>query len=209
MLLSDSYYATSQVTILGDKDVYLHGEEKLNNLCNELYGTTIGTARSIAIEDINKLVGYYGPKGSYRNTEGKIEYTSEPEKIAILEKKFNSLSSSELPDDTPLGDYTSNMYYIDEESNMKSPENLKYVVTEVDSFAEFYIVASKCVQANFETGIATFCLFSGAPGTVSSHVFFDSTGYDDYGFQGFIRPIVTLNSDVTLEKTTDGNWKIN
>lgn len=51
-------------------------------------------------------------------------------------------------------------------------------------------------------------IFYGSASSVSGI----ATAYNmHYGKQleSALRPVVTLNSDVTLEKTTDGNWKIN
>ena len=202
--------ANTKVTLSG-KGGYLKGPEMLNTICEKLYSKDgVGTARSMNIDDVNNILGYTGPKGAYYDTNGNTVTTAEPLKIGDIENKLGTTLSKRItPDGKDIGSYYSDYYNI-----IKTSENITNSDDKTKSLVynakNTYWLASPCVYAFFDGSLARFGVRCVVSSTVYAYLMFFSRGnsiYDSYA----VRPIVTLNSNVTLTKdtTAENTWKIN
>lgn len=55
-------------------EAYEKGPDLIDNVCKELYSGTLGTARSMKIEDVNKILGYTEDKVHFKNSSGVFEW---------------------------------------------------------------------------------------------------------------------------------------
>ena len=137
--------ANTQVT-LGGKGGYLKGPDMLNIICEKLYSVSgVGTARSMNIGDVNSLLEYTGPKGSYADTKGDTVTTTEPLTIGEIESKLGATLNNRItPDGKDITTYYSDDYSIDETStDIKNTANKSLVYNAKNA----YWLASSCVSA--------------------------------------------------------------
>ena len=150
--------ANTKITLTG-KGGYLNGPRVLNEVCEKLYSVDcVGTARSMNMDDVNKVLGYKGGKGAYQRTEeGKYTLTKEAMTIGeIIDKKGEkTLSSTKTPDGRDINTYKSNYYYIGKAGNaweMENAENIKLIYNDNN----VYWLADVCAYACFNTGNVKF-----------------------------------------------------
>lgn len=195
-----SSVTTSQKIILSGKGGYLYGPAELDNVCKELYSTSKGIARSMNIEDINRLLNYAGAKGSYYDASEEPILTPEAKKIS----KIGTLSYTRTPDGTDIGNYYSNYYSIEKINvdDSVSDDLKNFVYTNV-----YYWLSSSCVVANLSQSRAIFYIYYVTSSTVDGRRVFYSNPYSRYDSYA-IRPVVALDSTVTLSKDDEGKWTI-
>ena len=200
--------ATNTKVMLGGKGGYLNGPAMLNTICEKLYSKEgIGTARSMNIDDVNNILGYTGPKGTYYDNNDNEVKTPTVLRIGDIDKKLGtSLGTiTTTPDGKALGTYYADYYEINKTSeNIKNTANKDLVYNAKNT----YWLASPCVDANFG-GLADFSVRAVHSTSVSKRIVFGSDGRSVSNAWA-IRPIVTLDSSVKLTKdTTAANtWNI-
>ena len=199
--------ANTKVKLSG-KGGYLKGPDMLNTVCEKLYSVSgVGTARSINIDDVNNILGYTGPKGTYFDTDYNEITTAEPLKIGDIDKKLGTSlgTKTTTPDGKELGTYYSDSYYIN-----KTSENIKNTANKdlVYNAKNMYWLASPAVYANFINSDAMFDVrYVGSAGVGARDLFYSSGVSKSHTYA--LRPVVTLNSNVKLTPNADKTaWEI-
>lgn len=188
---------------LSGKGGYLNGPSELDKACAVLYSTDKGTAKSMNIDHVTRILGYTGEKGSYYDSNSNLIVTPTPLSIGELETQLGmKLENRTTPDGKDITSYSSNYYLIDKKNDTSEMHYAKNIGLVYASTA--YWLASPCVMAGFDSGLAIFHVRFVIPDGLDADYIFgsdDSSACDKYE----IRPVVSLNSNVTLEKNEDGN----
>ena len=194
---------------LSGKGGYLKGPEMLNTICEKLYSKDgVGTARSMNIDDVNNILGYTGPKGTYYDADNKEIETTTPLTIGEIESKLGTtLSNRGTPDGKDIATYYSDCYYINKTSDikeMKNPENVDLVYNAKNT----YWLASPCVDAFFNYSRAGFDVRYVSPTNVGALYMSFSRGDSNY-ITYAVRPVVSLKSNIQITRDTgETEWKI-
>ena len=200
--ITDTADKQLKVTLSG-KGGYLKGPEMLNTICEKLYSVEgKGTARSMNIDDVNSILGYTGPKGSYYDTNSNKITTAEPLTIAALESELGTtLGYRTTPDGKDLGTYYSDDYSINKTNDvkeMKNPGNRDLVYNAKNT----YWLASPCVYARVDYSIASFRVHRVLSASVSAGDMFISNDGSFHETHA-VRPVVSLKSNVQLEQNAE------
>ena len=229
-LISDNPIASS-LTLKGETG-YLNAENVLNNMCNELYGkgTYASSARSLNVDDINKLANYdpktnsgYGDIWTYRfPTSGdymqykrtgstNIEWrniTNTDYQTFRLPGETNTINSSNRDDNGVSLEYTGYIYSISNYMTQTASDGTKLsdIVTKgTGSSNVSQWLASRCVIC--DSNYARFYVRGVGYGSVNSNVLYYSYGSDNSGYCR-ARPVVTLQSDIQLSGNSTDGWTI-
>ena len=198
---------------------YVNGKTILNNISG-IYSTSLGTAESLTAEEINRLIGVtvdYTNKKVYANSDPSVNIDG----YKVLGNQYTYKASDYTPEsyinnktNATAGKQTdpATAYYY-EWSNLTIDDTLKTMLfsgtTSDANFAKSYWLASSGVRAYSSN--AYF-----GPGVVfrgdvdSDYYLFSSGGYW-FAVGLAVRPVVYLNSEVTVEDlhVIDGqedNW---
>ena len=154
------------------------------------------------IDDVNSILGYTGPKGSYYDTNYNEITTAEPLTIAALESELGTtLGYRTTPDGKDLGTYYSDDYSINKTNDvkeMKNPGNRDLVYNAKNT----YWLASPCVYARVDYSIASFRVHRVLSASVSAGDMFISNDGSFHETHA-VRPVVSLKSNVQLEQNAE------
>lgn len=198
-------WETTPYLVLKGAYSYVNGKTILNNISG-IYSTSLGTAESLTIEEINRLVGGitvdYENNAVYSNADKttSIGGTTNKTSYTYQEGDYSPKSYIEKTTETK-GESISADYYAYAWANLAISDTLKTMLfsgtTEDANFAKSYWLASSGVYAY--SSVAIF-----GPGIVgngyvdSDDYLFDSDG--DWVAGGLaVRPVVYLNSEITVE----------
>ena len=203
--------ATNTKVKLSGKGGYLKGPDMLNTICEKLYSVSgIGTARSMNIDDVNNILGYTGPKGTYYDNNINNNKVETPTALTIgeIDKKLGtSLGTiTKTPDGKELGTYYADYYTINKTSeNIKNTANKDLVYDAKNT----YWLASPCVGVHVGDNSAIFRVRCVGPAGVDARNMFFSNG-DSYDNSSEVRPVVKLDPSVKVEKdaTAANTWNI-
>ena len=235
--VTDSEGAIQDMTIGGSNPTtaqnaaqYAAGE--VNRVCS-IYGHGKGakSARSVQVEDIDKLTGFdkttfaqnqvhgYGHDVTYsiNETDEYVYYKwsgiTEPQKTSY--KKFTYLKGNEWIslEKGQSATVKNTKYYYDMSSDpyktTLTNKGVNDLITKDTGNGQYYWLGSSYVDA--DSYCASFGLRSVDHSGVGLYHFFDSYGYfnssDGAGYG--LRPAVSLESDVNLSDNGDGTWNIN
>ena len=207
LLVADT--VTTDLLHLSGATGWLQGLDKLNALCKELYSGEKGTARSITVEDVNKLLGAT-PVAQYI---GKNGITDNEENLTIGEI-ISEKGEAEIPNTTPDKNKNVNSYVVDyytyNGTEWKANTSAEYKLIFEDATGESisYWLASSCVRGSF-AGIpltAEFSVRSVASGKVEALLVLDCAG--ECLATSSIRPVVILNSDVEFKSGDNNVWTL-
>ena len=198
-------WTTTPYLVLKGAYGYVNGKTILNNISG-IYSTSLGTAESLTIEEINRLVGGitvdYENNAVYSNADKttSIGETTNKTSYTYQEGDYSPKSYIEKTTETK-GESISADYYAYAWANLAISDTLKTMLfsgtTEDANFAKSYWLASSGVGAG--SSDADF-----GPGGVFNG-FVNSDGYlfcsDGYWYAGglAVRPVVYLNSEITVE----------
>ena len=187
--------------MLSGKGGYLKGPEVLNTVCKELYSKNgVGTARSMNIDDVIKLLGYTGNKGKYINNNGdEIETAGELTVAEILKSNgVSGLTNKITPDGKDIMQYKSNCYSIGETVDKDKITNLNNVALIYGDMTSYW-VASNCAMLDLVNNNVEYSVRYVDPDIkyVSRLFIFDSSNYFN-GFPYAVRPVVELESNVSV-----------
>lgn len=201
---------------------YINAEDELKNI-SKIYGNGdfAEGARSITVEDVNKLTGY-NPETDYTEEDGNIgEYGNEVTVKGNGDGTYSYSGANGVKGTFTENHSTNGFSYIEKESNQLKNIGTTDATTEAKLKSGYYYYdAIEMVNENIynkffdPTGDKHYWLTSRAVGVASySAAFlvrdvddggvdtlnlFDSNGYEGGGCYG-VRPVVTLKSDVTIE----------
>lgn len=198
-------WETTPYLVLKGAYSYVNGKTILNNISG-IYSTSLGTAESLTIEEINRLVGGitvdYENNAVYSNADKttSIGGTTNKTSYTYQEGDYSPKSYIEKTTETK-GESISADYYAYAWANLAISDTLKTMLfsgtTEDANFAKSYWLASSGVLAN--SSIAGF----GPGGVYNGYV---NSGNDLFFSDGFwgavglaVRPVVYLNSEITVE----------
>lgn len=208
----------SPYLVLKGAHAYVNCKTILNNISG-IYSTSLGTAESLTIEEINRLIGVavdYTNKKVYANTDSNTNLDT----LGVLGNQYTYKSSDYTPESyinktnatkgTKTDPATAYCY---QWGNLTIDDVLKTMLfsgtTRDANLAKAYCLASPAVIA--DSGLARF-----GPGAVINGIV--GTGRELFGSNGDwiagdsgVRPIVYLNSEITIEDlhVIDGqedNW---
>ena len=194
---------------LSGKGGYLKGPRMLNIICEKLYSVSeVGTARSMNIEDVNNILGYTGPKGTYYDIGYNTITTAKPLTIGEIESKLGTtLENRTTPDGKDIAMYYSDYYEIISKTStdIKNTANTSLVCNTKNS----YWLATPCVRATFGYGFASFDVRGVESNGVGAYGLCNSDGRSR-GKPYAVRPVVKLDSSVKLVKdaTAANTWNI-
>ena len=201
---------------------YINAEDELNNI-SKIYGNGdfAEGARSITVEDVNKLTGY-NPETDYTEEDGNIgEYGNEVTVKGNGDGTYNYSGSNGVKGRF-TGNYSTNGFsYIEKESNQLKNIGTTDATTEAKFKNDYYYYdAIEMVNENIynkffdPTGDKHYWLTSRAVDVLQNYAHF-SVRFVGYGGGGAgalfgstgsefdrcygVRPVVTLKSDVTIE----------
>ena len=184
---------------LGYQGGYLYGPDMLNTVCDALYTTNKGKARSMNIDDVNNLLQYTGSKGSYWDTRSNEIITEEALTIGEISTILGNIQFSNVktPDGTntweALSKYKSDYYYI-----LETSEDIKNAAgKELVYYSTEYWLASNCTHAHFDNECVNFYIRCVGSGSVLYYDTCTSSGDATYD-ECVIRPVVELNSNITF-----------
>jgi len=203
-LIVGSVTSSSPNITLGGKGGYLNGSSTLKTMCKAMYSSTMGTARSMDMDDVTRVLEYTGPRGSYDIwLDDEYEYKTVKTMTAktineIAKEKGYDMSnySSYTPEDGKyIGTYKADTYIIDKiaDANDYNTEMTNLVYTGTTS----YWLASPCVYACFVDDYAYFGVRYVGSTRVDACSMFISTGDSSYG-EYAVRPVVSLSSNVQV-----------
>ena len=193
---------------LSGKGGYLNGPAELDKACAALYTVDgKGTAKSMNIDHVTRILGYTGEKGRYWDSNYNEVKTAEAMTIGEIEEKLGTiLGGRETPDGKDIKTYKSDYYYINKTSDVSKMQNAGNVGLVYASTT--YWLASPCVDAVFNDDCADFLVRCVNSTGVGTYCMFDSGGYS-YGASCALRPVVSLTSNIQIEKTAEaGVWNI-
>ena len=234
-LISDN--PTSTYLYLVGKEGYLNAEDILNNMCKELYGQGEHAtgARSLNVEDINKLANYdpttyngYGDIWTYRfPTSGKYMQYKRTKADGTLVKDWTNITDTdsqtfEIPGET--------------EAEKISADNRNDTGRSLESTYYDYTVADKVKQTTSDGKKMSDIISNGTESSavgqwLASRCVYCRDSYDNFevhyldrymhsyslhfsngnsSSQGFsVRPVVTLSSNIQLSGNNNDGWTIN
>ncbi len=219
---------TATVTLVGETG-YLNAEEVLNTACNELYGKGqyAERARSLNVEDINKLVNYdpetysgYGNLYKYRfSTEaGYMQYSRLTRNEQTWSNWTNITNSSyqtfRMPGSTETisaenpkeSEEIENTYYYYTVSSQISDTNIANMITKGTGDSNItQWLASRAVSCGIN--YASFYVHFVYDGSVDIGLLYTSIG-NSRSPGWAVRPVVTLESNIQLEGNSEDGWTI-
>ncbi len=233
-LISDNS-TNSSVYLKGEKG-YLNAEEVLNNMCNELYGKGKHAtgARSLNVDDINKLANYdpttydgYGDIYTYRfPTSGDyMQYKITNKEGTIIQDwkniKEQSWQNLRAPGETETisannrndtgRKLESNYYHYDisEEIRQKTSDGKKMsdiILKGTGTNNKKQWLASRCIK--HESWMTIFYVCYVVPYEPEYNGIYSYNGGEATGYY-YVRPVVTLKSDIQLSGNSNDGWTIN
>ena len=228
-LISDNP-TTSTITLAGETG-YLNAENVLNTTCDELYGKGeyAESARSLNVEDINKLANYdpktydgYGDLYKYRfsTEEGYMQYSKSTDKgenwsdwMNITHpayQTFRMLGSSETINvgNPKESEEIEEKYYTYSIPSEIIDTNISNMITKGtgDSNVDQWLASQNVHCTN---NSARFCLFRvyNRGGTLSGARIYD-TGEGLLDSSKSIRPVVSLEYNSQLEGNSEDGWTL-
>lgn len=226
-LISDNP-TTTTITLTGETG-YLNAENVLNRTCDELYGRGeyAESARSLNVEDINKLANYdpktydeYGDLYKYRfsTEEGYMQYSKSIDNGKNWSDWTNITSSSCQTFRMPGGIETisvnnpiesekiENTYYRYTISSKITDTSIANMITKgtgesnITQWLASHTVKCESNNANFDMRILFF-------GEVNGY-FLYGTNNNTGNLNWNVRPVVSLQSNIQLEGNSEDGWTI-
>ena len=198
-------WETTPYLVLKGAYGYVNCKTILNNISG-IYSTSLGTAESLTIEEINRLIGGitvdYENNAVYSNADKttSIGGTTNKTSYTYQEGDYSPKSYIEKTTETK-GESISADYYDYAWANLAISDTLKTILfsgtTEDANFAKSYWLASSGVRAySSRAGFGPGVVDSGY---VNSNygLFYSNGKWNAYGLA--VRPIVYLNSNITIE----------
>ena len=227
-LISDNP-TTATVTLSGETG-YLNAEDVLNTVCNELYGNGeyAERARSLNVEDINKLANYnpktesttYGNLYKYRfSTEaGYMQYSKSTDNGQTWSNWLNitnvdyqifrmpGLTETISAENPKESEEIENTYYSYSISSEITDTNIANMITNGTGNSNVtQWLASRALH--FLTAFSYFSVRLVDIGNMN-HVRLYVSNDNSYSFSCAVRPVVSLESNIQLEGNSENGWTI-
>jgi len=181
---------------------WLNGPTVLNEMCETLYSGSMGTARSINVDDVNEITKYDGAKYYYNNDGETVTIPgNETKTIGDLEKNENlgldKLEYRQTPDGRDITEYKANHYHYNPlENNLLTVDDKVYSVLFDDETVGYWL-ASTSKLVRFDRGFASFYMGTVTTAGVQGSVLYASKGFEPAPFCNVL-PLVTLKSGLEV-----------
>ena len=226
-LISDNPTTSTKITLSGETG-YLNAEEVLNTACNKLYGKGqyAESARSLNVEDVNKLANYDPETYSGYGDLYKYRFSTEARYMQYSKSTDNGQTWSDWSNITGSIYQTFRMPGSTETISAKNPkeseeiENTHYYYTVSSQISDTKIanmitkgtgdsnitqwLASRTVNCS---SYAYFSVRRVYNGTVNNDYLYASYG-DSASPRWAVRPVVSLESNIQLEGNSEDGWTI-
>lgn len=214
-ILLTSRETTAFTLTIDDQDGWATGPDRMDTLCNKLYGNSkYGTARNMKVEDVNRTLGYTGPKGTYRDADNNEVTTDEPMTFWEIETATGvTISNRKTPrlSETAFEDYLSDYYsYKGTTYKAYTTDEYKLIFKKENSTTSLptYWLSSPAADFRVGAGFAYFRVRSVNSGYVNTIAVFYSYGADGgYGPSYALRPVIVLKSNIHFGEP-DANGKL-
>lgn len=200
----------------GEKAGYLNGISLLDEMCEQLYSSSKGTARCLKLKDINEITGYKAEKALYNNLNDEWIEVAYNTKIKDIETDSMKIAEGNriTPNEQELGEFELN-YYTYNGRNYKNENNEKAcnLLFETNSV---YWISDRNILVDFESsgGWADFNIFVIDYPEINEITLW---GSDNCPLSRAYncRPIIILNSDIEIDTENSGDgssstsaWKL-
>ena len=180
---------------LSGKGGYLNGPSTLKTICEKMYSSEMGTARSMDWEDVTRILEYEGHEGRYYDADSNEIKTDKALTIGEIETKLGiTLYKGVTPDESDIANFKSDNVYLPKTStDIKAGDTEKSLVYQSTA----YWLASPCVTADFEADCAIFNVRFVDSTCVNAYELLSSSDFsycDEYA----VRPVVSLSSNVQV-----------
>ena len=198
--------ATNSKLYLYGKEGFAEGPNKLNDLCKELYSSALGEARSINVDDVNKLLGA-NPVGKYRSKTGDELNNTDNLTIGqlISQKGEGAINYTQTPEEgRNINSYVVDFYSYSGATYKETTTNeYKTIFTGIP-----YWLASTAVYPWFGgPQCVVFYVRYVSPNGVSGRDIYNSR-LGEYGAEYVVRPVVVLKSNVKFGNKNGSVWSI-
>lgn len=194
---------TSDTLTLNGKD-YTTAVKLLNDECDRLYSVGEYKARSVTIEDVNRVLNYDGIKGEFIDRTVNPVNTKEPFSIAELEsRQYGWLSYRNVPEGSnkTFKEYLSNFYsYMGSKYASKTTAEYNIIFTSKE-----YWLASSATEAYFNKGFVEYIVRSVGAGLVNGNTLYISNG-SSRDETCNLRPVIELKENTKFTKENDIFW---
>ena len=212
-VLLTSQETTSFTMTIAGQDGFVTGPDRMDTLCNTLYGnSTYGVARNMKIEDVNRVLGYNGPKSIYHNESGSLVTAPTAKTIGELETELGTtLRDRETPrlSQTAFENYISDYYnYTGTTYKGETTDEYKVIFKKADGTTDQsrYWLSSPAVLVAFDVGRTDFCVRGKGIAKVGSQSIASSAGHE-WSSSYALRPVIVLKSNIQFgEKNSNGEW---
>ena len=227
-LISDNP-TTATVTLSGETG-YLNAEEVLNTACNELYGKGeyAESARSLNVEDVNKLANYDPETYSGYGNLYKYRFSTEEDYMQNSKSTDNGQTWSDWKNITNASYQTfrtpgsTETIGVDNPKESQELENTYYYYSISSRMADNTDIANMITKGTGDSNVTQW-LASRAVGCLSicADFYVRYVDYGDvssgnlYGSYGnssspswAVRPVVSLESNIQLEGNSEDGWTI-
>ena len=231
-LISDN--PTSKKLYLKGERGYLNAEDILNNMCNKLYGQGEHAtgARSLNVEDINKLGNYdpttksgYGDIWTYRfPTSGEYIQSKVTKTDGTLVTDWTNITNTDfqtfrMPGETEKisadnrndtgrsVEYTSYSYTVEDKVKQTTSDgkNMSDIISKgTGNSYDYQWLASRCA-ACYSYGVGFYGRHVGYYVDISTLYYSNGSSR---AYDGRVRPVVTLKTDIQLTGNSTDGWTI-
>ena len=185
--------------LLSGKGGYVNGPEVLNTVCDKLYSSDMGKARSMNWEDVTRVLKYDGPQGEYKDIQNHQIKTDKPLSIGEI---MTALEITELMGPMISPDGRELLYYKIDYVNLPKTSTDIHAGDEAKSLVfqpSSYFLASTCNVFNGSDQEAWFSVRVVLSSNVGEQIMYHCGNYS-YGYEDFVmRPVVSLSSSVQVE----------
>jgi len=223
-VLLTSQETTSFTMTISGQDGFVTGPDRMDTLCNTLYGNSVYAqeTRNMKIEDVNIVLGYTGPKGSYLGKDIRPVTTDEALTFEEIEKKEGiKLIYRETPrlSQTAFEDYMSDKYhYVGTTYKGETTDEYKLIFNKGNSsiyLPTYWLSSTSAYVYPYASngGYARFYVrhVNGLydEGVVNSDDMCNSVDTEWSGNKAALRPVIVLKSNIQFgEKNSNGEWKL-
>ena len=201
---------------------YKNAEDELDRICESYLNSTYATkARSIRVEDIDKITGYdkttygaaeadiykYGNEVTYSiNSGGKVAYSSTAKSGTSSYTTFMKPQSTSNITEPFIVTSTGYFYDVDKETELKNTTSNIYKMLFGSDNQAYWLASSYVITQEEGCG---FAVRQVSHGKVSGFTLW-SSDLRGNGINNGVRPVVYLKSDIQLTETTanSGVWNI-
>ena len=222
---------------LSGKDGYNNGISALNTICADYgNGKFAESARTVTVDDINRVTGYnpaatgdgnpygkgnpnqYGNEVTYTlDADGKVAYTSTAKSGTTTYTKFEHVDGRTLTADNPITVTSNSYYYYPNTLTTSSSGTTKGIATDSAAYLMLFKEATNTStntsywlgssDVNASSGYASFGLRSVRDGNVWCYYLWYSDGGADPNSSG-VRAVVSLKSDVQVTSNGTNSWAL-